>query len=212
MLMPLWRTLPDLSDYGDTLEAMRTKVDDIANGGAEEIWLLQHPPLYTAGTSAKAQDLINPAFPVYDAERGGQYTYHGPGQRTIYTMLNLKARYAPHVPDVRHFVQTMECWIITTLAAHGIKGELREGRIGVWVRQGTSEAKIAAFGIRISKGISYHGIAINLNPDLTHYQGIIPCGIREFGVTSFQALGVKITMQELDETLRRTCPFLLDAA
>jgi lipoyl(octanoyl) transferase len=172
---------------------MQQKVTEIAEGGEEEIWLLEHPPLYTAGTSAKAQDLLNPAFPVYDAGRGG-----------------LKARYAPHVPDIRHFVQTMEQWIIATLAEHGVKGELREGRIGVWVRSGTHEAKIAALGIRISRGISYHGIAINLNPNLAHYQGIIPCGIREHGVTSLHALGITISMQELDASLQRTCPFLLD--
>jgi lipoyl(octanoyl) transferase len=205
--MVVWRSFPALTDYPTALEAMQAKVQDIAVGGQEEIWLLEHPPLYTAGTSAKADDLLSSPFPVYTAGRGGQYTYHGPGQRIAYLMLNLKARYAPKVPDIRHFVQTLEQWIINSLAEYGVKGELREGRIGVWVRRGNSEAKIAALGIRISKGVSYHGIAINLNPDLSHYQGIIPCGIRDYGVTSLHQMGVNIAMQELDATLIRTCPF-----
>ncbi len=191
---------------------MERRVTAIADGTAcEQIWLVEHPPLYTAGTSAKSSDLIHARFPVHTTGRGGQYTYHGPEQRVAYVMLNLKQRYAPHVPDVRHFVQTLEQWIIDTLAAQGVQGERREGRIGIWVTDGQHEAKIAALGIRLRRGVSYHGIAINLNPDLTHFNGIVPCGIRQHGVTSLHQLGVTIDMDALDDTLKTHCPFKKNA-
>jgi lipoyl(octanoyl) transferase len=203
-----WVVMPELAPYEPIIEAMEAKVAQIALGAEEEIWLLEHPSLYTGGTSAKTQDLLNPAFPVYQSGRGGQYTYHGPEMRIIYSMLNVKARYAPKVPDVRHFVQTMEQWIIDVLQEFGIKGELRTGRIGIWVATKHSEAKIAALGIRISKGVSYHGAAINLNPDLSHYNGIVPCGIKQYGVTSMHQLGAKISMNELDYAIKQHCPFI----
>jgi lipoyl(octanoyl) transferase len=203
-----WVSLPEFVPYPEAIAAMEAKVAQIAGGATEEIWLLEHPPLYTAGTSAKAHDLLDAALPVYQSGRGGQYTYHGPNMRIIYAMLNLKVRYAPKVPDVRHYVQTMEQWIIDVLQEFGIKGELREGRVGIWVATKHSEAKIAALGIRISKGVSYHGLAINLNPDLSHYNGIVPCGIKQYGVTSMHQLGVTISMNELDCAIKQHCPFI----
>ncbi len=204
-----WQKATALVPYKEALHHMEQRVEDIAaHNASEQCWLVEHPPIYTAGTSAKAQDLLNSQFPVFETGRGGQYTYHGPGQRIVYVMLNLKQRYAPATADIRHFVYTLEQWIIDTLASFDIKGERREGRIGIWVTQGNSENKIAALGIRIRKGISFHGIAINHSPDLTHYQGIVPCGIQQYGVTSMQALGVNITMETLDNALHATCPFL----
>ncbi len=204
-----WKIHDGLMDYEVTIKAMEAVVADMATGEAEEqIWLLEHPSLYTAGTSAKPHDLLHATIPVYQSGRGGQYTYHGPNQRIIYAMLNLKARYSPKTPDVRHFVSTMEQWIIDVLAEFNIKGERREGRIGIWVATQKTEAKIAALGIRISRGVSYHGIAINLNPDLSHYAGIVPCGLREYGVTSMHHMGAKITMQQLDLAIKQHCPFV----
>jgi lipoyl(octanoyl) transferase len=170
--------------------------------------LLEHPPLYTGGTSAKAEHMLAPQFPVYETGRGGQYTYHGPGQRVVYTVLNLKARAEPNVPDVRRFVYMLEQWIIDMLAVFGVVGERREGRIGIWVLTTNGEAKIAALGIRIRRGVSLHGIAINVCPDLAHFTGIVPCGIREYGVTSLHTLGHAVTMAELDIALHRCCPFI----
>jgi lipoyl(octanoyl) transferase len=208
MLMQ-FRHLPSPAAYPETLAAMEAHVAAMAEGTAEEqIWLLEHPPLYTGGTSAKASDLLSTQFPVYPTGRGGQYTYHGPGQRVAYAMLNLRARYG--TPDVRRYVCQLESWIIATLAEFGIKGERREGRVGIWVAQPPSaehpfgrEDKIAALGIRVRRWISFHGIAINVNPDLSHFGGIVPCGIREHGVTSLAALGVHISMEELDAALMR---------
>lgn len=205
-----WLITQGLTAYPYALNYMADRVGRIAEGSAEEsVWLVEHPPLYTGGTSAKSEHLLNPEFPVFATGRGGQYTYHGPGQRVAYIMLNLKVRYSPNVPDVRHFVATLEQWLIDTLNVFGIKGERRAGRIGIWVAQGTYESKIAALGIRISRGVSLHGIALNVNPDLSHFEGIVPCGIREHGVTSLHACGVTATMSQVDKALKQTCPFIL---
>jgi lipoyl(octanoyl) transferase len=166
---------------------------------AERIWLLEHPPLYTAGTSAQGQDLVEPSrFPVFKAGRGGQYTYHGPGQRVAYVMLDLKRRGG----DVRAFVAALEQWVIDTLDEFNVKGERREDRVGVWVRRGSREDKIAAIGIRVRHWVTFHGISINVEPDLSHFGGIVPCGIREHGVTSLVDLGLPVTMQDLDVALK----------
>jgi len=168
----------------------------------ETVWLLEHPPLYTAGTSAKDSDLLDPRrFPVHRTGRGGQFTYHGPGQRVAYVMLDLKRRGG----DIRAFVRDLEQWIIETLASFNVTGERREGRVGIWVdRGGGHEDKIAAIGVRVRRWVSYHGIAINLEPDLSHFAGIVPCGIAEqnYGVTSLVDLGIPATMAELDSALR----------
>jgi lipoyl(octanoyl) transferase len=204
-----WNIAPHLTPYPVALSHMQERAGAIADGTAsEEIWLVEHPPLYTAGTSAKPEHLLHVGFPVFEIGRGGQHTYHGPGQRVIYTMLNVKARYAPNVPDVRHFVATLEQWLIDCLRECGVVGERREGRIGIWVVDGAREAKIAALGIRISRGVSLHGMAINVHPDLSHFEGIVPCGIKEHGVTSLHALGIKLSMQTVDAALWRTCPFV----
>lgn len=179
---------------------MDARVRGVQQAMAEElVWLLQHPPLYTAGTSAKATDLLTQQFPIYQTGRGGQYTYHGPGQRVGYLILDLNQRGR----DLRAYVQQLEAWIIATLAEFGIEGFIREGRVGVWVNTKQGEAKIAALGVRVQKWVSSHGIALNVNPDLSHYTGIVPCGIREFGVTSMHVLGVKVGMDEVDAALKR---------
>jgi lipoyl(octanoyl) transferase len=177
-------------------------VAEIAAGRATEmVWLLEHPPLYTAGTSAKAADLVSPErFPVFSSGRGGQFTYHGPGQRVAYVMLDLRWRGS----DVRAFVAGLEQWLIDTLATFGVTGERREDRVGVWVRRGNREDKIAAIGIRVRHWVSFHGISLNVAPDLTHFTGIVPCGVREHGVTSLAELGTGITMDEADAALRKT--------
>lgn len=190
---------------------MEARVEAIAKGEAEEcVWLLEHPPLYTAGTSAKIEDLVAPGrFPVYEARRGGQYTYHGPGQRVVYVMLDLNRRGR----DVRCFVRDLEAWVIATLERFNITGEIREGRVGVWVTRDDKpltatgakpEDKIAAIGIRLRKWVSFHGISINVEPDLEHFTGIVPCGITEHGVTSLVDLGLPVTMDDLDVALRET--------
>ncbi len=201
-----WEVAPGLVSYPEALARMEAEVAAIAAGTAPElVWLLEHPPLYTAGTSANPRDLVSPdRFPVFDAGRGGQYTYHGPGQRIAYVMLDLRKRGS----DVRAFVAALEDWIIGTLAALGVTGERREDRVGVWVtRSGTGtglprEDKIAALGIRVRHGVSFHGISINVDPDLTHFDGIVPCGISEHGVTSLRDLGMPATMAEVDSVLR----------
>lgn len=193
-------------EYEDAVAVMESTVADIRAGTSpEQIWLLQHPPLYTAGTSAKAQDLIDPKFPVFETGRGGEYTYHGPGQMVGYVMLDLKKRQKE--PDIKQYVRDLEQWIIDTLAEFGIKGERREGRVGIWVVKpdangNKSEAKIAAIGVRVRHWVTYHGISINLNPNLSDFSGIVPCGINEHGVTSFEDLGVEATMEELWEVLQ----------
>lgn len=184
---------------------MEDRVGKIRENTAEElVWLLEHPSLYTAGTSAKEQDLLAPdRFPVYRAGRGGQYTYHGPGQRIAYTMLDLRKR----GPDVRCFVHNLEAWVIQALASFNVKGERREGRVGIWVdRGGGREDKIAAVGVRIRRWITFHGISINVEPDLEHFSGIVPCGIgaQNLGVTSLVDLGLPVTMTDLDVALRES--------
>lgn len=187
--------------YPDALSMMEGRVAAIRDSGADDLlWLLEHPPLYTAGTSAKATDLIAaPRFPVYETGRGGQYTYHGPGQRVGYVMLDLKKR--QQEPDIKKYVCSLEEWMIRSLAHFGVTGERREGRVGIWVVTPTGEKKIAAIGVRIRHWVSYHGVSINLNPDLSHFGGIVPCGISEFGVTSLHDLGKDVSMDELDEAL-----------
>ena len=201
-----WRISPGLVAYETALEVMEARAAAIADRGAPElVWLLEHPPLYTAGTSAKPEQLIEARFPVHTTGRGGQFTYHGPGQRVAYVMLDLKRR----GPDVRRFVATLEEWIIRTLAAFDVAGERREDRIGVWVRRpergAGREDKIAAIGVRIKRWVTLHGIALNVACDLSHYAGIVPCGVAEprYGVTSLADLGRAVTMPEIDAVLRR---------
>lgn len=206
-----WQRASSPIAYDEALAFMEARVAAIRVGEAEEcVWLLEHPPLYTAGTSAKPADLLDTGgFPVYPTGRGGQYTYHGPGQRIAYVMLDLQARAAARgeKPDLRAYVQALEQWIINTLAAFGVEGFTRDGRIGVWVSTAKGEAKIAALGIRVRRWVSYHGIAINRDPDLSHYRGIIPCGIRDYGVTSLAALGCDASESALDQALKDNCPF-----
>jgi lipoyl(octanoyl) transferase len=196
-----WRTSPSLVPYPEALALMEERVTAIREGRAPElVWLLEHPPLYTAGTSADPRELLEPErFPVYAAGRGGRYTYHGPGQRIAYLMLDLKRR----GPDVRRYVERIEELVIRTLGRFGVHGERRAGRIGIWVvLPDGSEAKIGAIGVRVRRWVSYHGVAINLCPDLGHFQGIVPCGISEYGVTSLHALGVAASFADLDAALR----------
>ena len=191
--------------YPEALAAMEARVAAIAAGTAAEcVWLLEHPPLYTAGTSADPKDLVSPdRFPVFSAGRGGQYTYHGPGQRVAYVMLDLKRRR----PDVRAFVLALEEWLIRSLWQFHIRGERRSDRVGVWVRRpdkgAGSEDKIAAIGIRLRRWVSFHGISLNVEPELEHFSGIVPCGITDHGVTSLVDLGIPVTMTEVDMMLRR---------
>ena len=202
---PDWRIDDSPIAYPDAVEAMEARVAAIHDDSASElIWLTEHPPLYTAGSSANPAELIIPdRFPVFQTGRGGKHTYHGPGQRIVYVMLDLKARRS----DVRKYVQALEEWIILTLARFAVKGERREGRIGVWVvLPGKQEAKIAAIGVRVRRWVTLHGLSINIDPDLSHYSGIIPCGISDFGVTSLAALGQFPTMPEVDMALRETFP------
>ncbi len=204
-----WISAPAFVPYAEALAFMEARVAAITAGEADEaIWLLEHPPLYTAGTSARPEDLTQPdRFPVHEAGRGGQYTYHGPGQRVAYVMLDLNTRGR----DVRRFVCALEDWIIATLAEFNVTGERRAGRVGVWVTRPDSTAphnpredKIAAIGIKLRKWVSFHGISINVEPDLSHFEGIVPCGIREHGVTSLVDLGLPVTMADLDVALRAT--------
>lgn len=186
--------------YPEALKFMEQRVASIRAGlESEAIWLLEHPPLYTAGTSAKSKDLLDMRLPVYQTGRGGQYTYHGPGQRVAYVMLDLKKR--QDEPDLKKYIWQLEQWIIQTLSEFDICGERREGRVGIWI-PGSPEKKIAAIGVRVRHWVAYHGISINLNPDLGHFDGIVPCGIPEHGVTSIHDLGREdVTMQDLDESL-----------
>ncbi len=206
-----WLTSDGLTDYDTALREMEARAAAIREGRASEaVWLVEHPPLYTAGTSARPEDLTDPdRFPVYDAGRGGQYTYHGPGQRVGYVMLDVAKRGR----DVRRFVSDLEDWIIATLAEFNVKGERREERVGVWVVRpdqapypdGTPrEDKIAALGIRLRRWVSFHGISINVEPELSHFDGIVPCGIKEHGVTSLVDLGLPVTMADVDVALKRT--------
>lgn len=197
-----WKISEKPIDYKEALQVMDGRVQAIHEGRAEElVWLLEHPPLYTAGTSAKEADLLDPRFPVFKTGRGGEYTYHGPGQRITYCMLNLRNR-GQH-PDLKQYICSLEQWIINALFRFEIKGERREGRIGIWVDTPEGEKKIAALGVRVRRWITLHGISINVNPDLSHFDGIVPCGISDYGVTSMrEVLGHDIPMSELDQALQ----------
>ena len=205
-----WVVTPGLTPYSDALAEMESRADAIARGDApERVWLLEHPPLYTAGTSAKDSDLVEARFPVHRAGRGGQFTYHGPGQRVAYVMLDLKRRR----PDVRAYVASLEHWLIEALKAFDVVADTRERRVGVWVARPdkptsplgeTAEDKIAAIGVRVRRWTTLHGVSLNVDPDLTHFSGIVPCGIAEahYGVTSLADLGRPVTMAQADAALR----------
>jgi lipoyl(octanoyl) transferase len=211
--MVKWITSTGLTPYETAVTEMEMRAAAIRAGTASEaIWLVEHPPLYTAGTSANSKDLTDPdRFPVHQSKRGGQYTYHGPGQRVAYVMLDVGAR----GQDVRLFVRQIEDWIIATLDQFNVNGERRTGRVGVWVVRpdlppnpdgSPREDKIAALGIRLRKWVSFHGLSINVEPDLTHFDGIVPCGIREHGMTSLVDLGLPVTMDDVDVALKKTFP------
>lgn len=204
-----WVVAEGLVGYDDAVAEMEMRAGLIADGLARErVWLVEHPPLYTAGTSARDEDLIAPErFPVHRSGRGGQFTYHGPGQRVAYVMLDLKRR----EPDLRRFVAALESWLIATLDGFNVRGERREDRVGVWVRRpekaggrsgASAEDKIAAIGIRVRRWVSFHGISLNVEPDLSHFDGIVPCGVSEHGVTSLVDLGLPLTMGDVDAELR----------
>jgi len=199
---PEWIVSDAPVPYPEALAFMEARAARIAGGAASEaVWLLEHPPLYTAGTSARAADLIDAGgFPVYATGRGGQYTYHGPGQRVGYTMLDVKARGG----DIRRFVRDLEEWLIRALARFDVTGERRDGRVGIWVVDPVTgaEDKIAALGIRIRRGVSFHGVSLNVDPDLAHFAGIVPCGISQHGVTSLSRLGKRPAQTEIDAALR----------
>ena len=209
--MVQWEITEDKVDYETALAKMDNHVEKMIQGQAEEkIWLLEHPPLYTAGTSADRQDLVEPnRFPVFETKRGGQYTYHGPGQRVVYVMLDLNKR----GKDVKKFVKNLESWITLTLSEFNVTGQSRDGRVGIWVERpdkplknngALEEDKIAAIGVRLRKWITLHGLSINLDPDLSHFQGIVPCGIKEHGVTSLVDLGLPVSMHDLDNALKKS--------
>jgi lipoyl(octanoyl) transferase len=200
LLQPEWRVEPGLLPYPAALATMDARAAAIRAGTAPELaWLVEHPPLFTSGTSADPAELMNPAgFPVFDAGRGGRFTYHGPGQRVGYLMLDLDSRGR----DVRHFVHTLEGWLIASLARLGVAARREPGRIGLWVGNGPDEAKIAAIGVRVKRWVTLHGFSINVAPDLSHFGGIVPCGIRDHGVTSLAVLGNKASMADLDASLR----------
>jgi lipoyl(octanoyl) transferase len=194
---------PSPEDYEKAVEFMRTRARAIREQSADELlWLLEHPPLYTAGSSAKPTDLIDAGrFPVFETGRGGQYTYHGPGQRVGYVLLDLKKR--SDKPDIRAFVKQLEHWLINTLAHFGVTGRIEEGRVGVWVSTPQGEKKIAALGIRLQQWVTTHGVALNVHPDLSHYAGIVPCGLAQYGVTSLHDLGINVSMDEVDSVLKQ---------
>jgi lipoyl(octanoyl) transferase len=209
-----WRVEPAPVEYSHAVAAMEDRVGSIDAGRAPElVWLIEHPPLYTAGTSARPEDLLDPRFPVHQTGRGGQLTYHGPGQRVAYVMLDLKTRRQ----DVRAYVCALEGWIMAALAGFGVSAERRAGRVGLWVPLEPygglpgAEAKIAAIGVRVRRWVTFHGASINVAPDLSHYDGIVPCGIREHGVTSLAALGVGVTMADMDRALREAWPAFFGA-
>jgi len=197
-----WRVEAGLAPYPDAVSFMEARAAAIAEGRARElVWLVEHPPIYTAGTSANDRDLLDARFPVFKTGRGGQFTYHGPGQRVGYVILDLKKRGS----DVRGFVRDLEEWLIRTLAAFSVKGERREGRVGIWVaRGGRREDKIAAIGVRVRKWVTFHGVSFNVDPDLTHFTGIVPCGISEHGVTSLHDLGILASMADVDAAMKAT--------
>jgi lipoyl(octanoyl) transferase len=200
-----WKISDQPVPYPEALAAMEARAAAIADGTAGEqarelVWLLEHPPIYTAGTSANDADLLDARFPVYRTGRGGQFTYHGPGQRVGYAMLDLKTR----TPDVRAYVRDLEQWLIETLAQFNVKGERREGRVGIWVQRGMREDKIAALGVRIKRWVTLHGVALNVEPDLSHFSGIVPCGVTAHGVTSLADLGIQVSMADVDVALMQS--------
>jgi lipoyl(octanoyl) transferase len=198
-----WKISDKEVSFEEAVKFMEQRNRDIIDDKASNlIWLTSHPALYTAGISAKDSDLLNPKIPVFKTNRGGKYTYHGPGIRIIYLMLDLKKLFAPERPDISKFVNLLENWVINSLNRIGIKGEIRKDRVGIWVKTANSEEKIAAIGIKLKKWVTYHGIAININPDLKYFNDIVPCGIKEFGVTSIEKLGIKITQEEFDKILQ----------
>ncbi|MDE2467008.1 MAG: lipoyl(octanoyl) transferase LipB [Alphaproteobacteria bacterium] len=200
LIRPEWVVASKPVLYPEAVAEMEARVEAISQKrGRERVWLVEHPPIYTAGTSARPQDLLEARFPVFKTGRGGQYTYHGPGQRVGYVMLDLKRRR----PDVRAYVHDLEEWLIRTLSHFNIKGERRPGRVGIWVVRGAREDKIAAIGVRVRRWVSYHGVSLNVEPDLTHFGGIVPCGISEHGVTSLHDLGLPVSMPDVDVALRR---------
>ena len=203
-----WRVSAGLTPYADALATMEARAAAIRAGEAEElVWLLEHPPLFTGGTSAAREELLNPLdFPVHEVGRGGRYTYHGPGQRVGYLMLDLDQRGR----DIRCFVHTLEAWLIDALGRLGVEARREPGRIGLWVGHGAEEAKIAAIGVRVKRWVTLHGFAVNVDPDLSHFAGIVPCGIREFGVTSLAALEINAGMAELDNALAAGFPGFLE--
>lgn len=202
-----WQVSEGLTPYEEALALMEARAAAIRSGEAGEfVWLIEHPPLFTAGTSAAPAELLNPMhFPVHVAGRGGRYTYHGPGQRVGYLMLDLEKRGR----DIRQFVFVLEAWLIAALGRLGVDARREPGRIGLWVGRGETEAKIAAIGVRVKRWVTLHGFSVNISPDLTHFAGIVPCGIREYGVTSLAALGVKAEMTDLDAALATTFPGFL---
>ena len=205
-----WRVSETPVEYAAAVEEMEGRVAAIRAGAAAElVWLLEHPPLYTAGTSARDEELLEPRrLPVHRTGRGGRYTYHGPGQRIAYVMLDLRRR----GQDVRCYVHQLEEWIIRTLARFEVRGERRDGRVGIWVvRPSGNEEKIAAIGVRVRQWVTYHGLALNVDPELEHYRGIVPCGIAEHGVTSLAELGIAATMEEVDTALRRAFAEVFEA-
>ena len=196
---PDWIVRDGLLPYPEAVAFMEERADAIAAGRANEmVWLVEHPPIYTAGTSAKEADLIDARFPVFKTGRGGQFTYHGPGQRVGYVMLNLKRRQ----PDVRQYVRDLEEWLIRALAKFNVKGERRDGRVGIWVQRGSREDKIAALGVRVRRWVTFHGISFNVDPNLSDFTGIVPCGISQHGVTSLHDLGIMVTMADVDVALK----------
>ncbi len=206
-----WRVSEGLMPYDEALEAMEARAASVRNGTARElVWLLEHPPLFTAGTSADPAELFNPhGFPVYEAGRGGRYTYHGPGQRVGYLILDLDKRGR----DIRRFVCALEGWMIAALADLGVAARREPGRIGIWTGQGNEEAKIGAIGLRVKRWVTLHGFAINVAPDLSHFGGIVPCGIPDFGVTSLAQLGLTADIGALDAALLRNFPrFISDVS
>ena len=200
-----WKSQKELIGYPEALEWMDQRVKALQKGeSSESVWLLEHPSLYTMGTSGHENDVLQPQkYPVFKTGRGGQVTYHGPGQRIAYLMLDLNTRYL----DIRRYVFELEEWLIQTLACFDIRGERRNGRVGIWVQKDERDHKIAALGIRVQKWVTSHGIALNVHPDLTAYQSIIPCGLKDYGVTSLADLGLQVSLEEVDEVLRQTFPF-----
>jgi lipoyl(octanoyl) transferase len=196
-----WRVADGLTAYPEAVAFMEERAASIAEGRARElVWLVEHPPIYTAGTSARDEDLLDARFPVFKTGRGGQFTYHGPGQRVGYVMLNLKQRKT----DIRVFIRDLEEWLIGTLAHFNVKGERRQGRVGIWVERDGGEYKIAAIGVRVRRWVTFHGVSINVDPDLTHFSGIVPCGVSEHGVTSLHDLGLPVSMADLDVAMKQS--------